>query len=207
MSPRGRRAGGRGARPRGKRVRRDLPAIPVPEPRGSPRRAGLRGREVRVLHLPCARSTSTIRRTSGASCVRTTCRWCRPTTARSASRSRRKRPASATSRRSPTASARSSTAWTCCTKASSTARSRSSVGRRRSHDPCPHVRPLPAQGHHRPRRRRGHRHLRPARHDPHQRRDETVLGKISIFNFPYRIWSYCPLPVFSYFQVSLPASV
>ena len=36
------------------------------------------------------------------------------------------------------------------------------LGRRRGDDACSHVRPLPAQGHHRSRRRRGHRDLRPA---------------------------------------------
>ena len=52
----------------------------------------------------------------GGGCAPTTCRWCPPTTARSASRGRRSW-ASATSPRSPTGCRASSTGWTCCTPA------------------------------------------------------------------------------------------
>ena len=43
VGARGGRAGSRRARPRRERVRRDLPAVPLPEPRRSPRRAGFEG--------------------------------------------------------------------------------------------------------------------------------------------------------------------
>ena len=46
---RGARAGGGRPRPRPQRVRRDLPAVPVPHARGPARRARLRGRQVGVL--------------------------------------------------------------------------------------------------------------------------------------------------------------
>ena len=78
---RGARAGDGGARPRPARVRRDLPAVPLPllrELRG----ARLRGREVR--HDPAAARRRATRRRSGAASPATTCRRSRPTTARSA---------------------------------------------------------------------------------------------------------------------------
>ena len=78
---------GRGrARPGPERVRRDLPAVPVPDRRG-PRARGVRGREVRLL-AAAARPAST-RPSCGAGCAPTTCRSSRRTTARSASRNRR----------------------------------------------------------------------------------------------------------------------
>ena len=96
--------------------------------------ARLRGRQVRVL-AAASRSGSTTRATTtrpveGPAHERAGGRVA-PTTARSASRSRRSS-ASATSRRSPTASAASSTAWTSSTRAWSTASSRSSAGSRRA---------------------------------------------------------------------------
>ena len=50
-------AAARHARPQ--RVRRDLPAVPLPDARGAARAARLRGRQVGVLARRCARSTST----------------------------------------------------------------------------------------------------------------------------------------------------
>ena len=98
VARRGAGGGGEGARRGLQRVRRDVPAVPLPVAR-RPRAAGLRGRQVRLLH-PVARPRST-RPRCGGGCARTTCRWCPPTTARSASRGRRSW-ASATSPRSRT---------------------------------------------------------------------------------------------------------
>ena len=105
--------GDRGQGHRAERVRRDLPAVPVPVP-GRPGPAELRGGQVRLL--AAAALPASTRTRCGAGCAATTCRWCPPTTARSASRSRRSW-AAATSPRSPTASPASSTGWTCCTRA------------------------------------------------------------------------------------------
>ena len=49
LGRRGARRAGAGPRPGAQRLRRDLPAVPVPVHR-QPRRAGLRGRQVRLLH-------------------------------------------------------------------------------------------------------------------------------------------------------------
>ena len=73
-----------GARPLRSGPRRDLHAVPVPHACGAGA-AGLRGREVRV-HAAFALARST-RRRSGAGCGGAICRRCRPTTARSATRS------------------------------------------------------------------------------------------------------------------------
>ena len=56
VGPRGCRASRRGTRCRSERVRRDVPAVPLPEPRGPSRRAGVRRREVRVLHSPAVQA-------------------------------------------------------------------------------------------------------------------------------------------------------
>ena len=110
-----RQAGGRGRRAapatRAERLRRDLPAVPVPVPRGPARRSRASRAPSGSARRRCAPRPRATRTSCGAACAPTTCRSSAPTTARSASRSRRSW-ASATSRRSPTASARSSTAWT-----------------------------------------------------------------------------------------------
>ena len=74
-------AGDRGARSRAARLRRDVPAVPLP----------LAGRPARAptsrARSTCARRRSgprTCKRTCGAACARTTSRSSRPTTARSA---------------------------------------------------------------------------------------------------------------------------
>ena len=92
--------GDRGPRPRRRRVRRDLPAVPVPVA-GRPGQARLRGGQVRGLAAAAAQASTGS--TCGGACAPTTCRWCPPTTARSASRTRRSS-AGATSPRSRTAS-------------------------------------------------------------------------------------------------------
>ena len=85
----GRRAARRGARQGPERVRRDLPAVPVPLARGAARRVErgvgpVRGREVGVLDAAALAAPRATRTTCGRRCARTTCRWSRPTTARSA---------------------------------------------------------------------------------------------------------------------------
>lgn len=72
----------------------------------------------------------------GGACAPTTSRWCRRTTAPSASWARRSS-AGATSRRSPTACPASRTAWTCCTRPSSTGTSRAAAGSRSPAPPRP----------------------------------------------------------------------
>ena len=80
----GRRADRRGPGPRQQRVRRDLPAVPVPLTRGAARRArASRGRSGCAPRRSAAARRAT-RTTCGRRCARTTCRWCRRTTARSA---------------------------------------------------------------------------------------------------------------------------
>ena len=94
---------------------------------------------------------------------RTTCRSSAPTTARSASRSRRSS-GSATSRRSPTGSAGSSTAWTSSTRGSSTAQHLAgALGRAVLDHTGAHVRAVSAQGHDRAGRGCRHRRVRPER--------------------------------------------
>ena len=65
-----RSAGGgrRRAARRDERLRRDMPAVPVPDPRRSTGAARVRGRQVGVLHAACAPSTSIIRPISGRAC-------------------------------------------------------------------------------------------------------------------------------------------
>ena len=70
--------------------------------------------------LTAAAAQASTRQHSGAACAATTCPWSPPTTARSASRTRRSS-AAATSPRSRTASRASSTGSTCCTRAWPTA--------------------------------------------------------------------------------------
>ena len=50
------------------RVRRDVPAVPLPDARGPARRARLRGRQVGVLHAAAHQARSTTRPTSGRVC-------------------------------------------------------------------------------------------------------------------------------------------
>ena len=89
----------RAARDRGHgRLRRDLPAVPVPVARRPGQR--VRGRQVRVL--AAAPPQGPLGRPVDGAASRTTCRSSRPTTARSTSRARRSS-AGATSARSPTA--------------------------------------------------------------------------------------------------------
>ena len=115
------------------RLRRDLPAVPVPVHR-QPRRAGLRGRQVRLLHAAAAHASTRPR--CGGGCAPTTSRWSPPTTARSASRGRRSW-AAATSPRSPTACRASRTGWTCCTRPWSTGTSPAAAGSRSPAPPRP----------------------------------------------------------------------
>ena len=119
-------AGGRraGARHRAERVRRDLPAVPVPVHRG-PGEAGLRGREVRRLAAAAAQGAPG--RPVARAAHQRPVRGVAPTTARSASRTRRSW-AAATSPRSRTACPASSTGWTCCTRAWWPGRSRWPAG-------------------------------------------------------------------------------
>ena len=172
------------ARDRGpQRVRRDLPAVPVPHPRGPARRAGLRGRQVGVLAAAAHQARAPPRRPLERACAPTTSPSCPPTTARSASRTRRSS-ASATSAPSPTAWPGSSTGWTSSTRASSTASS--SLERwveTCSTTPARMFGLYPAQGDRRPRLRRRRRRVRPrpppddlARDGPHERRPLVVGG-------------------------------
>ena len=168
---RGAGRGGRGPRRGAQRLRRDLPAVPVPVHR-RPGPARLRGRQVRLLDAAAARPSTRPR--CGAGCAPTTCRWCPPTTARSASRARRSW-ASATSPRSPTGCR----AWRHRMDLLHQAVldghiSPAALDRDRLRHPGPDVRPLPAQGHHRARLRRRHRALRPDRAaDPVRARPTT----------------------------------
>ena len=88
------------------RVRRDVPAVPVADPRGDARDARASRARSGSARRRCARRTTSTgtRPTCGAACARTSSRSCPPTTARSASRTRRSS-GSATSPRSRTASA------------------------------------------------------------------------------------------------------
>ena len=98
VGPGGPRRGARGARSRHQRLRRDLPAVPLPLARRP--RAWVRGRQVRVLAAAAARRITG--RTCGSASSRTTCSSSRPTTAPSTSTGRRSW-ARTTSARSPTA--------------------------------------------------------------------------------------------------------
>ena len=143
------------ARDRGaQRVRRDLPAVPVPVP-GRPGRAGVRGREVRLLAAgpPKEHWAAHVAR----ACAPTTCPSCPPTTARSASRSRRSW-AAATSPRSRTACPGIEHRIDLLHQGVVDGElSLGPVGRGELDHPGPDVRPLPAQGHDRPRLGRRHR--------------------------------------------------
>ena len=71
------------------RLRRDLPAVPLPVARGAARRdqpgvGRLRGRQVGLLDAAALARGGPPGLTCGRRCARTTCRWSRPTTARSA---------------------------------------------------------------------------------------------------------------------------
>ena len=71
------------------RLRRDLPAVPVPLARGAAGRVergvGIASRaRSGCARLRCARGPRATRTTCGRRCARTTCRWSPPTTARSA---------------------------------------------------------------------------------------------------------------------------
>ena len=80
----GPRAGRRGPRPGPQRVRRDLPAVPLPDAGGPARRARLRGRQVGLLDAAAQRARRATAPTCGRACAPTTCPWSPPTTARSA---------------------------------------------------------------------------------------------------------------------------
>ena len=85
----GRRAARLGARQGPERVRRDLPAVPLPLARGAARRHRARsGASSRArsgsARRRCAPAPRATRTTCGRRCAPTTCRWSRPTTARSA---------------------------------------------------------------------------------------------------------------------------
>ncbi len=98
--PLGRRGARRGrarARRRPERLRRDLPAVPVPRSTDLAR-PGFEG--AKYVCSPPLRPEPATRPSSGAACAPTTSRSCRPTTARSASRARRTS-ARATSRKIP----------------------------------------------------------------------------------------------------------
>ena len=69
---------------RPQRVRRDVPAVPVPQPRGPPRRAGVRRRRLRVLAAAAVQARAPRTATCGGACAPTTSRSVAPTTARSA---------------------------------------------------------------------------------------------------------------------------
>ena len=87
LSSRGRaESGPRGARPRRAGLRRDLPAVPAALDRGT-RAPEFRRRQVR-LHAAAASQSSTCRSCGTASST-ITCRWSPPTTARSASKTRK----------------------------------------------------------------------------------------------------------------------
>ena len=87
----------------------------------------------------------------------------------------------ATSRRSRTGCPASRTAWTSCTRASSPTRSPSALGRGDLDDARQDVRPLPAKGHDRPRRRRRHRRLRPGRRPNDLRRTHHMAVDYSCY--------------------------
>ncbi len=129
----GRRGAGQGPRRRAPRVRRDLPAVPVPVHR-QPRRARLRGRQVRVQH-PAAAPRAPGAPLEGA-CGPTTSRSSPPTTAPSASPGRRNW-AGATSPGSPTGCPAWRTAWTCSTRRSWTGTSHAAAGSRSPAPPRP----------------------------------------------------------------------
>ena len=72
----GRRAARRRSRPGPERLRRDLPAVPVPVAGGAARRAaGLRGRQVGLLDAAALAGPRATRTTCGRRCAPTTCRW------------------------------------------------------------------------------------------------------------------------------------
>ncbi len=65
----GARGGRRGAARRPQRVRRDLPAVPLPDARGPARPARLRGRQVGVLDAAALEARAPPRPTSGRACA------------------------------------------------------------------------------------------------------------------------------------------
>ena len=143
--------GGREGPRRGlQRLRRDLPAVPVPVHR-RPRPARVRGRQVRLLAPRCGPAST--RRRCGAGCARTTCRWSPPTTARSASSAQKEMglrrllqdPERAAGRRAPDGPA--------APGRGRRAHLAAPLDRAGLRDPGPDVRALPAQGHDRARAR------------------------------------------------------
>ena len=132
-----------GPRHRAERVRRDLPAVPVPvDGRPGPARSS-RGPSTWPRRRCGPGST---RARCGAGCAPTTCRWCPPITARSASPSRRNS-AGATSPRSRTGYPAWSTGWTCCIRAWRRRAVAGPLGRGGLHHAGPDVRAVSAQGH------------------------------------------------------------
>ena len=71
------------------RLRRDVPAVPLPLARGALSAPRLRRRRSTCARRRCGRAPRATRTSCGATCAPTTSRWSAPTTARSASRSRR----------------------------------------------------------------------------------------------------------------------
>ena len=151
------------ARDRGReRVRRDLPAVPLPEPRRSPRRAGVRRREVRLLHSPALEARAP---PGGLVAVpaaeRPSGRVDRPLPLLlQGAEGARHRRLLEDPERDRRCRAPHGPALPGCRRRRD---HRRALGRRRGDDPGSHVRPLPPQGHHRPRRRRRCRDLRPSR--------------------------------------------
>ena len=135
--PRLRRGGGRRTGPRARRgperLRRDLPAVPLPVHR-QPRRARLRGRQVRVLHTAAAQGAPG-QALAGAAHQRPPGGLHRPLPL--LLRRARRSSAGATSRRSPTACRASRTGWTCSTRPSSTGTSAAAAGSRSPAPPRP----------------------------------------------------------------------
>ena len=66
------------------RVRRDVPAVPLPLAGGAPGRPRLRGGEVGLLDARARARPRATRTSCGSTCAPTTCRSSAPTTARSA---------------------------------------------------------------------------------------------------------------------------
>ena len=140
-------------------LRRDLPAVPVPDARGHGQR--LRGRQVRVL-AAAAPGRARAGAVEGPRQGRPPGRR-RPITARSTSTARRTS-ARATSARCPTACPGSRTASTCFTPAASSRGTSRRIGGSRSSAPRRHAcSGSRAQGRRRRRGRCGPRRLRPRR--------------------------------------------
>jgi hypothetical protein len=153
------------ARDLGARTSSPRPARSTCSSRGRPRAPGFEGRQVRLL-AAAARAREHHARCGGAAHQRP--RSCPPTTARSASRSRRNWASGLLQdpqRHLPGVEHR----WTCIYQGVVTrARSPWRAGSRSLDHAGADVRPLPAQGRHRARLRRRHRGLRP--------RGTTTLG-------------------------------